>query len=104
MQQYFYSHLIPFNDAEDLISSHNLSKEESEELYNLVHSIFHHRVLELILVLVPKKDHNKIIFMISNDPSDENILVLLKSLHSNIEEEIIKAGNSAYEEIRSLSL
>jgi len=102
MSQYFYSHLVPLDEAVALLDARQLTDEEKEDLINLIHSIFHHRILDHILKNTPKSEHARIIKMISADPSDFGIIVHVKTLSPDIDLQLQDLGKSIYYEVSLL--
>jgi len=98
----FYDHLISLEQIEVVIKQSTSSKEEQEELWQLVEDIVHHKVMHVILDSLPREHHNEFLEEFSkaphdeihihflNDKSGENIEEKIRSELSQMEEELLR--------------
>ncbi len=99
MSKLFFDHLINLEDVEKEINEVSSTKEEKDELWQLVDEIIHHRVLGCILDKLPRKDHEEFLGMFHRHPYDEAIIDYLREKIGGNVEEIIKQeiGTLAFE-------
>lgn len=102
MSKIFFDHLIELNRIEVIIRNSTSSKEEQEELWQLVEEIVHTKVLHLILDKLPRDHHNEFLEEFTNAPHDEmhihflndktgeDIEVIIQGEMQSLEEEIIR--------------
>lgn len=90
MSKLFFDHLIVLERVEIHINKNVTSKEEKEELWNLIDGIVQTRVMDIILTRLPKEHHDEFLEKFSNFPHDERLFDYLKEKVEDIEEEIKK--------------
>jgi len=90
MSKLFFDHLLVLEEIEIHINRNAGSKEEKEELWNLVDGIVQTRVMEVILTKLPRQHHEEFLEKFSNFPHDERLMDYLKEKAGDMEEEIKK--------------
>lgn len=89
MSSIFYDHLIVFEEIDIVIKKTTQTKEEQEELWNLVDEIIHHRVVARILDHLPQEHHEEFLDKFHKRPHDEGLITYLNEKTQNdIESEI----------------
>lgn len=106
MSKIFYDYLIDLDEVEKKIKKSTSSKEEREELWQIVDEIVNHRVMGVILEKLPKEKHIEFLEMFSSYPHDEGIVNYLQGNIKENFEGIIKEelGDLAYEILKDLNL
>lgn len=89
MSKLFFDHLTTFPRLESIIRQVSYSKEEQEELWNLVEEIVHHRILHLILDTLPYEYHLEFLEEFSKAPHDETHIIFINDKSGERIEEII---------------
>ena len=104
MSKLFFDHLISFEEVELTIKKFTSTKEEKEELWQIVDEMVQHRVLDFILGKLPEKEHEDFLTKFHAAPYDEGIINYLKEkIGQNIEELIRQEiGSLAYEILEEL--
>lgn len=99
MSRIFYDHLLVFEEVEKNINSMEISKEERDELWNLVDEMVHHRAFGLILERLPRGNHKEFLEKFHEAPYSQNLMEYLKIKVGENVEELLKQelGNLAYE-------
>lgn len=90
MARLFYDHLIQLSEVEILIKQNASSKEEQEELWNLVEDIIHHKVLHTILDHLPRDHHNEFLEEFTKAPHDERHIQFLNDKSGKDIEDVIQ--------------
>ena len=100
----FYDRLIIFEGLDKEIKKLISSKEEEEELWQLVDEISQHRVLGLLLNKLPSEEHVDFMDRFQKAPYDESLFDYLKEkIGENIEELIRQEiGDLSFELLESL--
>ncbi len=98
MSKLFYDHLIQLTEIELVIKKNVSSKEEQEELWQLVEDMVHHKVIHVILDKLPKAHHNEFLEEFSKAPHDERHLHFLKDRTGKDIEEVIQKELATMEE------
>lgn len=87
MSKIFYDHLIILEEVESEIKKVSETKEERDELWELVDQMVHHKVFDTILGKLPKTHHEEFLDKFHKAPHDEGIFDYLKEkIGENIEE------------------
>lgn len=87
MSRVYYDHLIVLDDVENKIKNIAETREEKEELWQLVDDIVHHRVLVCVLDNLPKDHHEEFLGMFHEEPHSLSLMDYLKErIKENIEE------------------
>lgn len=104
MSKIFYDRLISLEEVEIHISKVAKSSEEKEELWDLVDSIVHHKVIGAILGKLPQTSHQEFLDKFHKAPYDETLFDYLKEKIGPDVEELIRAeiGDLAYEILKEL--
>ena len=89
MSRLFFDHLIELNQIELVIKQSVSSKEEQEELWQLVEDMIHHKVMHVILDHLPQEHHNEFLEEFSKAPHDEMHIHYLKDKTGKDIEKII---------------
>ena len=99
MSKLFFDHLVAFEGLENKIDLAAKTAEEREELWGILDSLIHHKVLGFTLDKLPQKHHGEFLEMFHKAPHDEAILGYLKDKIGGNFEELLKAelGRLAYE-------
>lgn len=101
MSKLFFDHLLVLEEVEIFINTSAKTKEEKEELWNLVDGIVQTRVMDVILTKLPRAHHEEFLEKFSSFPHDERLLDYLKEKVEDIEEEIQKETKLIASEITS---
>jgi hypothetical protein len=87
MSKVYYDHLIVLDDIENKIKDIAETREEKEELWQLVDDIVHNRVLVCVLDNLPKDHHEEFLGMFHESPHSITLMDYLKErIKENIEE------------------
>ncbi len=99
MSKLFFDHLVSLEEVEKEIKKVSASKEEKEELWQLVDEIMHHKVMGCILDKLPRDNHEEFLEMFHKHPHDEGLIDYLKEKIGENVEELIKEeiGTLAFE-------
>jgi hypothetical protein len=98
MSKVFYDRLISLEQLEKEIKKHAKTKEEREELYELVDEMIHHKVVGCILDKLPNNHHKEFLTKFAKRPYDDGLMDYLKEKIVDDVEEFIRA------EINSLAV
>lgn len=98
MSKLFFDHLVSLTQLEVVIKTSAESKEEQEELWQLVDDIVHHKVMHTILDSLPKEHHNEFLEEFSKAPHDERHIHYLKDKTGKDIEKIIESELKQFEE------
>jgi hypothetical protein len=74
MSRIFYDHLISFEEISIKIDSITSSKEEKEELWQLIDEMVHHRIVDLVLSKLPESHHHEFLEKLYNAPHSEELI------------------------------
>jgi hypothetical protein len=97
MSKIFYDHLIIFEEVELHIKDSAETKEEKEELWQIVDEIVHHRVLHCLLEHLPHDHHQNFLEKYHECPYDEALLDYLNEKIEGDVEKVIKKEISGLE-------
>jgi hypothetical protein len=91
----FYDHLIIIEEIELTLMTHQITKEECEEILRLVDRTMHSDILQRILKHLPFHHHEEFLTRFHAAPHDSKLMTFLKD-HTivDIEKEILSAANS----------
>src|SRR5690242_2235582 len=98
MTKLFYDHLLSLTQIELVIKQNTSSKEEQEELWQLVEDMLHHKVIHIILDNLPREYHNEFLEEFSKAPHDEAHIHYLNDKTEKDMEEIIQKELATMEE------
>lgn len=90
MSKVFYDNLTSLKELETEINLIAESKEEKEELWNLVDELIHQRVLNSLLDELNVEHHEGLVLRLHNSPHDEGIWEYLKDKLSFDAKEFIR--------------
>lgn len=102
MSKIFYDHLIVFEEIEVELDKLELSREEREEIDQLIEELVHHHVVERILDHLPREHHEEFLdkfHAVPHDPAllhyinkriDESVEVHIKDEMKKLKKEILK--------------
>ncbi len=102
MDKPFYSHLVPVNESLLLLDEFSLSEQEKDDLISLIWSMYHHRIIDKLLLVLPLEHHEELVVRLANNPNDSTIIDYLKLHVPNVEERISLAGQELHQEIAGL--
>ena len=89
MNQTLFNHLILIEEIITEIDMHDLSREERDELVDIVQKTLHHHTLTTVLDHLPKDKHQQFLTKYKHDPDNIKLLAWLKSeIKIDIEQEI----------------
>ena len=99
MSKLFFDQLVVLDDVDGEIKKIAKSKEEKEELWQLVDEMVHHRVLGCVLDALPRKHHEEFLEKFHKAPHDESLLDYLREKVGNNIDELIRQeiGDLAFE-------
>jgi len=86
----FYDDLIVFEELEVEINKVSQSKEEKQELWQIVDEMIHHKVLDLVLSKLPKDQHQEFMDKFLAAPHDESLFDYLNAKIGDDVEKLIK--------------
>jgi hypothetical protein len=98
MSRLFFDHLTSFPRLEIIIKQVALSKDEQEELWDLVEEIVHHKILHIILDTLPHEHHFEFLEEFSKAPHDETHIIFINERSGQNIEEIIASEMGELEE------
>jgi hypothetical protein len=90
MSKLYYDHLIAYEDIEIEIDKISQTKEEREELWQIVDEMIHHKVLDLVLSKLPKDKHQEFMEKFVAAPHDEGLFDYLNEKIGDDVEKLIK--------------
>jgi len=104
MSKIFYDDLIVLAEVEKEINTLSQSKEEKDELWELVDGMVHQKVMSCLFDNLPERFHEEFIEKFDICPYDEGLLDYLKEKINKNVEDIIKAevGSLAFEILQDL--
>ena len=91
MSKLFFDHLVVLEEVEAEIKNVAETKEERDELWDLVDGMVHHRVLDTILDNLHHSHHEEFLDKFHKAPHDESLIDYLNEKIGKNIEEIIKA-------------
>lgn len=108
MTRLFYDHLISITRVELVIKKNVTSKEEQEELWQLVEDMVHHKVIHVILDALPREDHKEFLEEFSKAPHDEAHIHYLKDrtgkdIEAVIQKELVQMEEELLRELLATS-
>lgn len=86
MSKILYDHLIILEEIETLISEYRFEGKEKQEISQMIEETIHYRVLNVILINLPKEHHQTFLERFHQAPYDEDLLNFLKEKVANIED------------------
>ncbi len=97
----FYDHIIIIDDIITEIEVMDFEESEKQEIYSLVDSIIHHRVLEHILDMLDIVHHDEFLTRFYAQPDDMRHLVFLeKKTNKDMVSELHKLSEALKKELR----
>ncbi len=105
MSKLFFDHLIVLDQVEIEIKKAAKTKDEQEELWQMVDEIVGHKAIETILDNLPKDNHREFLELFHKAPHDEDLLIgYLKTTIGENVEELLKQelGNLAFEILKDI--
>lgn len=105
MSLVFYDHLIVLDEVDAEIKTAAKTKEEKEELWQIVDEIVHHRIMDVILSRLPRESHEEFLEKFTKSPHDRELISYLREkikddVEAIIHEEIQKLKKEILAEIR----
>ena len=83
----FYDHLIALEELEHHVKKVSESRDEIEELWQLIDEIVHHRVLGCIFDKLPQEYHHEFLEKFHTAPYDEKLMSFIND-KLDVEEDI----------------
>ena len=74
----FYSDLVKLKDLLKELDQFQLSAEERDEVFDLLDDIFHHRILDSLLDILPESHHQDFLDRFARTPHDIDLLEYLR--------------------------
>lgn len=103
MSKIFYDHLIIIEEVIAVLDEHKLSPKERTELLQLMDQTLHHRILDVILTLLPKEHHETFLTRFHKAPHDPGLIPFLKErTNKDIEKVILSEANKTKKELLTL--
>jgi hypothetical protein len=104
MSKVFYDKLIVLTDVEREVNSLSRTKEEKNELWEIIDDTVHQRVLSCLFENLPESSHQEFIDKFDLCPFDEGLFDYLTGKIGKNVEELIKneLGELAYEILQDL--
>lgn len=105
MSKLFFDHLVVYEEVEKGIAKVAKSREERDELWDIVDELVHHRALGFIFDKLPKELHQEFLEKYHAAPYDEGLFEYLKEKIGENIEELLKEelGSLAYELLAEIS-
>ena len=99
MSKLFFDQLVVLDDIDGEIKKLTKSREEKEELWQLVDEMVHHRVLGCVLDALPRGNHDEFLEKFHKAPHDESIMDFLREKVGDNIDELIRQeiGGLAFE-------
>jgi hypothetical protein len=96
----FYDHLIIIEEVEMILITHQLTKEECEEILQLIDRTMHNEILQKILSHLPRHHHEEFLTRFHAAPHDNKLMTFLKD-HTivDIEKEIMIVADSVKKKV-----
>lgn len=95
----FYDHLVSIHDLHIEFDRLDLPVAERNELMKLADSTIHHEVFDLIMVELPEDRKAVFLEVFSTDPSDPELLKMVKTHIPDAEEKIKSRAARVKEEL-----
>lgn len=94
MNKIFYDHLIIIEEITEVLATHQLTRDESEEILHLVDKTMHTEILQSILKHLPHHHHEEFLTKFHAMPHDISLMRYLKE-HTvvDIEKVILLTAN-----------
>lgn len=89
MSTVFYDYLIILDEVDAEIKASAKTKEEKEELWQIVDEIIHHRVMDVILSRLPRESHEEFLEKFTQSPHDKKLISYLREKIKDDVEKII---------------
>jgi len=100
MSKIFYDKLIVFEEIEAEINKVSKSKEEKNELWQIVDEMIHHKVFDLLLSKLPRIQHQEFMDKFLAAPHDEALFTYLNArIGEDVEKLIQKELDSLAKDI-----
>ncbi len=101
----FYDYLIVLDEVESEIKATAKTREEKEELWQIVDETLHHRIMDVILSRLPRESHEEFLEKFTQSPHDRQLISYLREKIKDdveviIHEEIAKLKKEILSEIR----
>lgn len=95
MNKLFYDHLIIIEEIEMTLTTHQITKEECEDVLHLIDKTMHSEILNRILKHLPRTHHEEFLTRFHAAPHDTSLMTFLKN-HTvvDIEKEILMVANN----------
>ena len=90
MSKIFYDRLIVLDELESEIKNVAETKEERDELWDLIDQMVHHKVFDAVLGKLPQAHHEEFLNKFHKAPHNEGLIVYLKEKIGENVEELIK--------------
>lgn len=91
----FYDHLILIEEIEFTLFTHQLTREECEEIVELIDKTMHTEIMQTILKHLPHHHHEEFLTRFHAIPHDKSLITYLNTRTAvNIEKEILKTANN----------
>lgn len=112
MSKVFYDHLIVLEEVELELDKLDLDRGERDELEHLIDELVHHRVLDRILIQLPRHHHADFLDRFHRAPHDQYLLQWLderieesvedhiKTVEDHIKNELVKLKEEILQDIR----
>jgi hypothetical protein len=96
----FYDHLILIEEIEITLVTHQITKEECEEMLHLVDKMMHSEILQEILKHLPHHHHQEFLTRFHATPHERSVMTFLKE-HTlvDIEKEILQVANTVKKKV-----
>jgi len=102
MDKVFFTYLVPIDESLGLLDKIELKEKEKRKIHDVIHSMYEHKIVEVILSNLDKTHHESFVRMIAQNPYDLEIMSYLKSYNSEIDSLIQDAGKVLHQEIIAL--
>ena len=99
MSKLFFDQLVVLDDIDGEIKKLTKSREEKEELWQLVDEMVHHRGLGCVLDALPRGNHDEFLEKFHTAPHDESLMDFLREKVGDNIDELIRQeiGGLAFE-------
>lgn len=89
MSKIFYDQYIFLEELETELDSCDFEREERDEIDSLIEEMIHHRVLDRLLVNLPKEHHEEFLKKFHSAPYNEDLIAYINSkIESSVEEHV----------------
>lgn len=100
MAKLFYDHLIVIEEITAVLDTHEMTKEEREELLATIDETLHHHVLDVILTHLPREHHETFLEKLTVQPHHPELLAFIQEKTAvDIEREIKKTADKIKKKI-----